>query len=203
MSWFVQRLWAPWDVSAAGVVPRANPGGAPNPAQVLLAQCVAYLARAPKLRSRCTAPTTTSCLPARPPGPLPPVPLHLRNAPTRLMKDLATARATSTTPATASRVGGAGVPAAGAAGRDFFKQRAVLDEAADRRGLAEAVPPACASGGAVSAVWGGAATAAACVTWRCVCLHPVRRDAHETFWQLRAMDSRYKEVSILVIVFKS
>ena len=62
------------------------------------------------------------------------------------------------------RASGAGVPAAGAAGRGLLQAAAVLTEAADRPGAGGGRPgPAfCASGGAFCG--GGAATAAACVT---------------------------------------
>ncbi|XP_042321967.1 ATPase WRNIP1 [Sceloporus undulatus] len=56
--------------------------------EVLLAQCVVYFARAPKSIEVYSAYNNVkSCL-RNHQGPLPPVPLHLRNAPTRLMKDL-------------------------------------------------------------------------------------------------------------------
>lgn len=57
-------------------------------ADCIIAQCAVYLARAPKSTESyvalglCKA-SITGCK-----GPLPAVPLHLRNAPTRLMKDL-------------------------------------------------------------------------------------------------------------------
>lgn len=53
---------------------------------VLLAQCAVRLARAPKSREVYCAMRRCQQLLAR--GPLPPVPLHLRNAPTKLMKQL-------------------------------------------------------------------------------------------------------------------
>ncbi|KOB65587.1 ATPase WRNIP1, partial [Operophtera brumata] len=53
---------------------------------VLLAQCAVRLARAPKSREVYCAMKRCQQLLAR--GPLPPVPLHLRNAPTKLMKQL-------------------------------------------------------------------------------------------------------------------
>lgn len=55
---------------------------------VLLAQCAVRLARAPKSTEvyramlRCKRSLTQAK------GPLPPVPLHLRNAPTKLMKEI-------------------------------------------------------------------------------------------------------------------
>uniref|UniRef100_A0A3Q0SLC2 WRN helicase interacting protein 1 n=1 Tax=Amphilophus citrinellus TaxID=61819 RepID=A0A3Q0SLC2_AMPCI len=56
--------------------------------EVILAQCVVYLARAPKSVAIYKAyDNVKACLRSHK-GPLPPVPLHLRNAPTRLMKQL-------------------------------------------------------------------------------------------------------------------
>lgn len=56
--------------------------------QVILAQCVVYFARAPKSIEVYRAyGKVKECLRMHT-GPLPPVPLHLRNAPTRLMKNL-------------------------------------------------------------------------------------------------------------------
>lgn len=56
--------------------------------QVILAQCAVYLARAPKSVLIYKAYNNVkTCLRSHK-GPLPPVPLHLRNAPTRLMKQL-------------------------------------------------------------------------------------------------------------------
>ncbi|PNF22467.1 hypothetical protein B7P43_G15067 [Cryptotermes secundus] len=55
---------------------------------VLLAQCAVYLARAPKSREMDHALALAKECIAEHKGPLPSVPLHLRNAPTRLMKDL-------------------------------------------------------------------------------------------------------------------
>ncbi|XP_046403584.1 ATPase WRNIP1-like isoform X2 [Ischnura elegans] len=55
---------------------------------VILAQCVVYLSRAPKSRALDTAINKAKECVRNHQGPLPPVPLHLRNAPTRLMKDL-------------------------------------------------------------------------------------------------------------------
>uniref|UniRef100_A0A8C5MKP7 ATPase WRNIP1 n=1 Tax=Leptobrachium leishanense TaxID=445787 RepID=A0A8C5MKP7_9ANUR len=55
--------------------------------EVILAQCVMYLARTPKSIAVYSAyGKVKECLKNHK-GPLPPVPLHLRNAPTRLMKD--------------------------------------------------------------------------------------------------------------------
>lgn len=61
-------------------------------ADCIIAQCAVYLARAPKSTEtykalgKCKA-AITQCK-----GPLPAVPLHLRNAPTRLMKELGYAK---------------------------------------------------------------------------------------------------------------
>ncbi|XP_071441882.1 ATPase WRNIP1-like [Hetaerina americana] len=55
---------------------------------VILAQCVVYLSRAPKSREMDTAINKARECVRSHQGPLPSVPLHLRNAPTRLMKDL-------------------------------------------------------------------------------------------------------------------
>ncbi|KAF9409429.1 hypothetical protein HW555_011204 [Spodoptera exigua] len=59
---------------------------------VLLAQCAVRLARAPKSTEvyRAMKRCRKSLMEAK--GPLPPVPLHLRNAPTKLMKELGYAR---------------------------------------------------------------------------------------------------------------
>ncbi|KAL6267351.1 hypothetical protein P5V15_000426 [Pogonomyrmex californicus] len=55
---------------------------------VLLAQCTTYLARAPKSRLMEDALRAAQRVVAEHKGPQPGVPLYLRNAPTRLMKDL-------------------------------------------------------------------------------------------------------------------
>lgn len=55
---------------------------------VLLAQCTVYLARAPKSRLMEDALRAAQKVVAEHKGPQPGVPLHLRNAPTKLMKDL-------------------------------------------------------------------------------------------------------------------
>lgn len=55
---------------------------------VLLAQCTTYLARAPKSRLMEDALRAAQRVVAEHKGPQPGVPLHLRNAPTRLMRDL-------------------------------------------------------------------------------------------------------------------
>lgn len=56
--------------------------------QVVLAQCTVYLARAPKSVEIYSAYANVKACLRNHKGPLPPVPLHLRNAPTRLMKQL-------------------------------------------------------------------------------------------------------------------
>ncbi|XP_015669141.1 ATPase WRNIP1 [Protobothrops mucrosquamatus] len=56
--------------------------------EVLLAQCVVYFARAPKSIEVYSAYSKVKACLRDHQGPLPPVPLHLRNAPTRLMKNL-------------------------------------------------------------------------------------------------------------------
>ncbi|KAM9308281.1 ATPase WRNIP1 [Gastrophryne carolinensis] len=55
---------------------------------VILAQCVMYLARAPKSIVAYSAYNKVKECLKNHKGPLPPVPLHLRNAPTKLMKNL-------------------------------------------------------------------------------------------------------------------
>lgn len=55
---------------------------------VLLSQCAVRLARAPKSREVYNAMKRCQKMLSETKGPLPPVPLHLRNAPTKLMKDL-------------------------------------------------------------------------------------------------------------------
>ncbi|KAM8966494.1 ATPase WRNIP1 [Pelodytes ibericus] len=55
---------------------------------VILAQCVMYLARAPKSVAVYSAYSKVKNCLKNHKGPLPPVPLHLRNAPTKLMKGL-------------------------------------------------------------------------------------------------------------------
>ncbi|KAG7525060.1 ATPase WRNIP1 [Solea senegalensis] len=56
--------------------------------EVILAQCVVYLARAPKSVDIYKAYANVKICLRNHKGPLPPVPLHLRNAPTKLMKQL-------------------------------------------------------------------------------------------------------------------
>ncbi|KAM4605258.1 ATPase WRNIP1 [Polymixia lowei] len=72
--------------------------------EVILAQCVVYLARAPKsveiYKAYCNVKT---CLRTHK-GPLPPVPLHLRNASTKLMKELGYAKGYKYNPAFNSTV---------------------------------------------------------------------------------------------------
>lgn len=55
---------------------------------VLLAQCTTYLARAPKSRLMEDSLKAAQRLVASNKGAQPAVPLHLRNAPTKLMKNL-------------------------------------------------------------------------------------------------------------------
>lgn len=57
-------------------------------ADVLLAQCAIYLARAPKSREADSALAKAKQVIAACRGPQPSVPMHIRNAPTKLMKDL-------------------------------------------------------------------------------------------------------------------
>ncbi|XP_023270329.1 ATPase WRNIP1 [Seriola lalandi dorsalis] len=67
--------------------------------EVILAQCVVYMARAPKSVAIYKAyGNVKGCL-RNHKGPLPPVPLHLRNAPTRLMKQLGYAKGYKYNPA--------------------------------------------------------------------------------------------------------
>ncbi|KAF7222444.1 ATPase WRNIP1 [Nothobranchius furzeri] len=60
--------------------------------EVILAQCVVYLARAPKSVEIYKAYANVKACVRNHKGPLPPVPLHLRNAPTKLMKQLGYAK---------------------------------------------------------------------------------------------------------------
>ncbi|XP_028988748.1 ATPase WRNIP1 [Betta splendens] len=60
--------------------------------EVILAQCVVYLARAPKSVEVYKAYNNVKACLRNNKGPLPPVPLHLRNAPTKLMKQLGYAK---------------------------------------------------------------------------------------------------------------
>lgn len=67
--------------------------------QVILAQCAVYLARAPKSVQIYKAYANVKACLRNHKGPLPPVPLHLRNAPTRLMKELGYAKGYKYNPA--------------------------------------------------------------------------------------------------------
>ncbi|XP_067308310.1 ATPase WRNIP1 [Pseudorasbora parva] len=60
--------------------------------EVILAQCVVYMARAPKSVEVYKAYNNVKACLRNHQGPLPPVPLHLRNAPTKLMKNLGYAK---------------------------------------------------------------------------------------------------------------
>ncbi|KAK1797315.1 hypothetical protein P4O66_008697, partial [Electrophorus voltai] len=60
--------------------------------EVILAQCVVYLTRAPKSVEVYKAYDSVKACLRNHKGPLPPVPFHLRNAPTRLMKELGYAK---------------------------------------------------------------------------------------------------------------
>lgn len=57
---------------------------------VLLAQCAIYLARAPKSREADSALAAAKRVINECKGAQPVVPMHIRNAPTKLMKDLGT-----------------------------------------------------------------------------------------------------------------
>ncbi|KAM3866198.1 ATPase WRNIP1 [Diretmus argenteus] len=67
--------------------------------EVILAQCVVYLARAPKSVEIYKAYGNVKACLRNHKGPLPSVPLHLRNAPTRLMKELGYAKGYQYNPA--------------------------------------------------------------------------------------------------------
>ncbi|MCI4377078.1 hypothetical protein PGIGA_G00199430 [Pangasianodon gigas] len=67
--------------------------------EVILAQCVLYLARAPKSVEVYKAYNNVKACLRNHKGPLPPVPLHLRNAPTKLMKELGYAKGYKYNPA--------------------------------------------------------------------------------------------------------
>ncbi|KAM6989149.1 ATPase WRNIP1 [Tautogolabrus adspersus] len=67
--------------------------------EVILAQCVVYLARAPKSVDIYKAYSNVKTCLRTHKGPLPSVPLHLRNAPTRLMKQLGYAKGYKYNPA--------------------------------------------------------------------------------------------------------
>lgn len=57
-------------------------------ADVLLAQCSIYLARAPKSREADSALAKAKSLILNHRGPQPSVPMHIRNAPTKFMKEM-------------------------------------------------------------------------------------------------------------------
>ncbi|XP_070775625.1 ATPase WRNIP1 [Enoplosus armatus] len=67
--------------------------------EVILAQCAVYLARAPKSVQIYKAYANVKACLRNHQGPLPPVPLHLRNAPTKLMKQLGYAKGYKYNPA--------------------------------------------------------------------------------------------------------
>ncbi|XP_037644452.1 ATPase WRNIP1 [Sebastes umbrosus] len=67
--------------------------------EVILAQCVVYLARAPKSVDIYKAYNNVKACLRNHKGPLPSVPLHLRNAPTKLMKQLGYAKGYKYNPA--------------------------------------------------------------------------------------------------------
>ncbi|XP_037133084.1 ATPase WRNIP1 isoform X1 [Syngnathus acus] len=67
--------------------------------EVILAQCVVYLSRAAKSVDVYKAYNNVKACLRNHKGPLPPVPLHLRNAPTRLMKQLGYAKGYKYNPA--------------------------------------------------------------------------------------------------------
>ncbi|KAM8839169.1 ATPase WRNIP1 [Synchiropus picturatus] len=72
--------------------------------EVILAQCVVYLSRAPKsVEAYMAYRNVKACLRTHK-GPLPPVPLHLRNAPTNLMKQLGYAKGYKYNPAFSAAV---------------------------------------------------------------------------------------------------
>ena len=121
LSWFVQTV-GPVGMSAQRGAPRVNPGRCPHPAQVLLAQCVVYLARAPKSVEVYSAYNNVKACLRGHQGLLPPVPLHLRNAPTRLMKDLGYGQGYKYNPACSEPVEQDYLPQE-LRGVDFFKQR--------------------------------------------------------------------------------
>ncbi|KAM4729055.1 ATPase WRNIP1 [Anableps anableps] len=72
--------------------------------EVILAQCAVYLARAPKSIEIYKAYANVKTCLRNHKGPIPPVPLHLRNAPTRLMKQLGYAKGYKYNPAFSSPV---------------------------------------------------------------------------------------------------
>nr|XP_012320292.1 ATPase WRNIP1 isoform X2 [Aotus nancymaae] len=90
--------------------------------EVLLAQCVVYFARAPKSIEVFSAYNNVKACVRNHQGPLPPVPLHLRNAPTRLMKDLGYGKGYKYNPMYSEPVDQEYLPEE-LRGVDFFKQR--------------------------------------------------------------------------------
>ncbi|XP_006888768.1 PREDICTED: ATPase WRNIP1 isoform X2 [Elephantulus edwardii] len=90
--------------------------------EVLLAQCVVYFARAPKSIEVYSAYNNVKACLRNHQGPLPPVPLHLRNAPTRLMKDLGYGKGYKYNPMYSEPVDQEYLPEE-LRGADFFKQR--------------------------------------------------------------------------------
>ncbi|XP_066124621.1 ATPase WRNIP1 [Saccopteryx bilineata] len=90
--------------------------------EVLLAQCVVYFARAPKSIEVYSAYNNVKACLRNHQGPLPPVPLHLRNAPTRLMKDLGYGQGYKYNPMYSEPVDQEYLPEE-LRGVDFFKQR--------------------------------------------------------------------------------
>ncbi|KAF5925003.1 hypothetical protein HPG69_008679, partial [Diceros bicornis minor] len=90
--------------------------------EVLLAQCVVYFARAPKSIEVYNAYNNVKACLRNHQGPLPPVPLHLRNAPTRLMKDLGYGKGYKYNPMYSEPVDQEYLPEE-LRGVDFFKQR--------------------------------------------------------------------------------
>ncbi|KAM9636984.1 ATPase WRNIP1 isoform 2-T2 [Morphnus guianensis] len=90
--------------------------------EVILAQCVVYFARAPKSIEVYRAYNNVKeCLRMHT-GPLPPVPLHLRNAPTRLMKNLGYGKGYKYNPMYKEPVDQDYLPEE-LKGTDFFKER--------------------------------------------------------------------------------
>ncbi|EHB09764.1 ATPase WRNIP1 [Heterocephalus glaber] len=90
--------------------------------EVLLAQCVVYFARAPKSIEVYSAYSNVKACLRSHQGPLPPVPLHLRNAPTRLLKDLGYGKGYKYNPMYSEPVEQEYLPEE-LRGVDFFKQR--------------------------------------------------------------------------------
>ncbi|XP_061695260.1 ATPase WRNIP1 isoform X2 [Syngnathoides biaculeatus] len=87
--------------------------------EVILAQCVVYLSRAAKSVDVYKAYKNVKACLRNHKGPLPPVPLHLRNAPTRLMKQLGYAEGYKYNPAFSAPVEQQYLPD-GLQGVDFF-----------------------------------------------------------------------------------